>query len=127
MSWQGWKTMACVLAIVMVVSVPSTHAGPYEDALAAQERGDVAKKERNRLKSAADVEQQEQNIIAAMNGLEGKCGTRSNIAKASGAGAGGGKAFNLAFNNLVDSGKLEKAKVRPRNGQTYDGFRLTEG
>ncbi len=40
MSWQGWKTMACVLAIVMVVSVPSTHAGPYEDALAAQERGD---------------------------------------------------------------------------------------
>lgn len=40
MRWRGLKTLACVIAIVMGAIVPSVNAGPYQDALAAQERGD---------------------------------------------------------------------------------------
>ncbi len=40
MRWRGWKSWVCVIAVVMVAMAPSAQAGPYEDALAAQERGD---------------------------------------------------------------------------------------
>ena len=40
MTWRGWKSWAFVLAILMVAMVPSVHAGPYEDAVAARNRGD---------------------------------------------------------------------------------------
>ena len=41
MSWQGWKSWgAFVLALLILATAPSVNAGPYEDALAAQKRGD---------------------------------------------------------------------------------------
>ncbi len=40
MRWRIWGTMACVLAFLMLATAASAHAGPYEDALAARERGD---------------------------------------------------------------------------------------